>query len=133
MHRHAETVFNLALQIDPPPADNAVLFRIGALADERREFRLLRRIEERFSPWCTAVGKPVEAFLVVAMNPVPQRLAIHPAGLRRRPAIGTLQNKGDRQHPPCGFGIPTLGCSSAKLPRRHIRPGDRHYIQTSII
>jgi superfamily II DNA or RNA helicase len=61
------------------------------------------------------------------MDPVPKRLALHPAGLGRRLAVGTLQNQRDRQHPPRRLRIMASGCASTKIARCKLPQCDRNH------
>jgi hypothetical protein len=70
---------------------------------------------------------PSSAFCVVTMDPVPKRLALHPAGLGRRLAVGTLQNQRDRQHPPRRLRIMASGCASTKIARCKLPQCDRNH------
>ncbi len=46
------------------------------------------------------VDQSRQAIGLVAMHPVLQRLAVHPAGLSRRRAVDTFQDQSQGQHPP---------------------------------
>jgi hypothetical protein len=84
----------------PPPAHHPMLRRIGAGFDKRGQFGLLLRGELRRRTRRLARSKPSQAFHIVPMHTVPEGLAIHPAALRRPPAVRAFQNKRKCQHPP---------------------------------
>lgn len=61
---------------------------------------------------------------VVAMHPVPQRLALHAAALRRPRPVHPIQHQGDRQHPPRRPPVLRLPRRRPQLRRRHVVPRD---------
>ena len=68
------------------------------------------------------VRKPGEPLGVVAMHPVPQRLAVHPAGPRRAGPVRALQHQRQRQHPARRPRIPRPARLRPQLRRRQISP-----------
>ena len=97
---YAEHLFDAPLQIGAPPPHHAILFHIGAFLDESGEFGFLLCRQPGWPARRLAVFKPRQAFRVVAMHPVAQRLAVHPASFSRSLAVLALKYQGDRQHPP---------------------------------
>src|SRR3546814_13269580 len=88
-------------QIDPPPTHDTVLGRVRSPAHPFRHLRLLIRVERPAAPRRHPILQPVQAFGVVAMPPVAQGLAIHPA------LLGPLAPSSPAPYPrhcthPCG-------------------------------
>jgi hypothetical protein len=70
VHRHAEPLGHLALQIDASPAHHSVLLRIGVLDHQLLQLFHLRLVEKRRP--ARAVTRPGQAgdpFGVVAVHP----------------------------------------------------------------
>lgn len=101
MQRYTETSFQLGAQIHTPPADHPVARRIGSRLDPLGQFGELLRRESWLGTWRRQIVQAAQALGIVAMHPIPQGLAIHAAGFGRRPAIRTVQNHRNGQHPPC--------------------------------
>jgi hypothetical protein len=59
------------------------------------------------------------------MHPVPERLPVHAAGLRRGLPVDALQHQSQRQHPPRRLRVPAPRRRRPQLRRRQIRPCDR--------
>ena len=81
-HVDIKAGFDLALEIDAPPAHQSMHGEIGAVLDELGDLGGLRRIQMRRAPRSGAIAKPQKPFVVVAMHPVAQGLAVHAAALR---------------------------------------------------
>jgi len=98
MQIDAKAPLDLIAQIDAPPANDLVERGVGAGLDQRRHFRALRRAQ--LSPGAAAmtVAQPGQTLLIVAMHPVAQRLAVHPAASRRAGSILTFKNQRERQN-----------------------------------
>ena len=88
----AEAFFYDTAQVDPAPVRHAVLRSIWSGFDDFAERGQLLAQE----PWRGAlraeVLQPIRALGVEAVNPVAQRLTIHPADLRRVFADHPIQN-----------------------------------------
>src|SRR6266436_5398070 len=67
------------------------VFRLAESSQRRRDGTSSAARTRRANP---------QALSVVAMHAIPQGLAIHAAGLRRRPAIRTVEHHCKSQHPP---------------------------------
>jgi len=130
VHHDAELRLDPALQVDPPPADHPVAFRVGTVADQLRQTLLLCRPQQRRSARADTAVQPFQTFGVVTVNPVSQRLPIHPAGLGRRLAVRTLQDQCKGQHPPRRIRIPARPNRLAKTRRIRIQPCDRYRHRT---
>src|SRR5208282_6605648 len=84
MQLDIELARDLLAQIDHSPTDNTVdpLVRTGAHPLRHRRLLLYRQLRRRTAAM-RAVEQAGQAFGVVAMHPVAQRLPIHPALTRR--------------------------------------------------
>src|ERR1700679_618375 len=96
----AEPLGDDVLEVDTPPAHNAVLFPIGACFHDLRERGHLLLRQTRLGPFGPTVDEPIRPRGVEAMNPIAKRLAIHAANLRCRAAIHSVPDRGQRQKPP---------------------------------
>ncbi len=97
---------------------------VRVLVQQRGEFGHLCVREAGGRPGRPTVLKPVEALGVIAAYPVPQRLAVHRAGLRRALAINAFENEGDGEHAPGRSGVARLGGRFPQLPGIEVEPGD---------
>ena len=97
---YAEAGLDHLRQVDPAPADHAVLGQIGTGADQRRQLGLMIRRQAGLGARWLAVRQPGQALLVEAMDPVAQGLTVHAAGLRRLGTAATLHHQSERQHAP---------------------------------
>src|SRR5271163_2754622 len=79
----AEALGDDALEIDAPPAHDAMHHPIRASLDEVCEFGLLISTEAGRRALGPVVQKPVGATLVEPMNPITQGLLVHAANPRR--------------------------------------------------
>ena len=91
---------------------------------DAHELRLLLSIELRRASSTRQVGQPIQPMLVVADDPVTQRLAVHARRLRRVLSAHAIERVGDRQHAPgdarIAFGLRQL----AQHPRRAVAPDE---------
>ena len=90
---YAEYLLNAPLQIGAPPPHYAVFVIIRTFLDKSGEFGFLRCGQPAGPSWCFAVFKPRQTFCIIAMHPVAQRLAVHPAGFGRSLAVFALKNQ----------------------------------------
>src|SRR5271155_2518138 len=118
----AEPLGDDALEIDPSPADNAVLLTIGAGLDDPGEFSPLLGRQARLRTLGPVVEEPVRARGVEAMNPVAQRLPVHPADLRRCAAIHPISNRSQRKKPPALIDVLRPAGGRPKRPPRLVFP-----------
>src|ERR1700722_15128757 len=95
----AEPLGDDALEVDAPPAHDAVLLTIWASLDDLRQLSQLRFRQAGLGTVRPLVDEPIRSRRVEAVNPVPKRLAIHAADLRRRAAIHPISNRSQRQKP----------------------------------
>ena len=80
--------------------DDPVLLTIRAGLDDLRELSQLLRRKTRLGTLRPVVDEALQTRPVEAMDPVTQRLAIHPADLRRRAPIHAVPDRSQRQKPP---------------------------------
>jgi hypothetical protein len=95
---------------------------VGAGLDQRRQLRALRGAQLCPATAAMTVAQLGQTFPIVAMHPVAQRLAVHPAASRRACSILPFKNKRKRQNPPCRRSALLARCCSAKRRRRQILP-----------
>ena len=110
------------LQVKAPPTNDAILVWIGALLDNPRKLFFLSRRQPRLRSARPAVDQAIRTVGVKTMNPITQRLAIHPANPCRIASIQTVVNRCNRQQPP---NLPTILATprqSTNLKRRKIIP-----------
>jgi hypothetical protein len=103
-----EHLLDPPFEIDASPPNYAVFFRIGTFLDKSGKFGLLLCAQLARAARPPAVFKPRQTFRILAMHPIAQRLAIHPAGFGRSLAVFALKHQSDRQHPPGRLGIAGL-------------------------
>ncbi|TWA96949.1 hypothetical protein FBZ86_1832, partial [Gluconacetobacter diazotrophicus] len=73
----AEALFDHALQIDPAPAHHAIALPIRACLDQGLQFGLLCDTQTAGRPCVQMIAQAIRPFSIEAVNPVPQRLAVH--------------------------------------------------------
>jgi hypothetical protein len=91
-----ETLLDDALQIDAPPAHDAVAGAVGTRFNERGEFGFSLRRQTGLDATGVAIQKPVGPQLIETMNPVAQRLPIHAADPGRVGPVHAIQNRRQR-------------------------------------
>src|ERR1700734_880853 len=89
----AETFGNDTLEIDAPPADDAICLTVRAGLHDLRKLSQLFRRQARLRTFRPVVDEALRPRNVEAMNPVAQRLAIHAANLRRRRPVHSIANR----------------------------------------
>jgi len=105
MKLDAEPLGDDALEVDPPPAHDAVLLMIRTRLDDLREPSQLLRRKARLGTLRPVVDEALRTRPVEAMDPVTQRLAVHPVDLRRRAPVHAVPDRGQRQKPPALVGV----------------------------
>jgi hypothetical protein len=121
---YREPLLDVPLQAGAPPPHHTVFFSIRAFLNKSGKFGFLRCIQPARPSRCLAVFKPGQASRIVAMHPIPQRLAVHPAGFGRGVAILALKHQRNREHPPPCLCIAGHCCCRPQLSRCQIRPRD---------
>jgi hypothetical protein len=116
----AEPLSDDALEVDPPPAHDAVLLTIRTRLDDLREPSPLLRRKARLGTLRPVVDEALRTRPVEAMDPVTQRLAVHAPDLRRRASVHAVSDRSQRQKPPALVGILRPPGQRSKLPRRII-------------
>ena len=81
------------------PTHDAILLTIRPGLDDCRELGQLRGGQARLGTLCPVVDEALWPGGVEAMDPVAQRLPIHPADLGRRPPIHPVPHRRQRQQP----------------------------------
>src|SRR6202020_1644382 len=96
----AEPLGDDAFEVEPTPAHDAVLLTIRTRLDDLRELSRLLRRKTRFGPRHPVGEEAPQPRPVEAMHPAAQRLAVHPADLRRRGSVHAVPDRSQRQKPP---------------------------------
>ena len=104
---------NPARKIGAPPAHYTVAHGVRACLDPSRKLRHLLGCEPGLYPTTTPIGQPVNAFGVVAVYPITQRLPVHATVLRSRLARCAVQDQSNSQKPPRHLAIPHVPCRHA--------------------
>jgi hypothetical protein len=119
---HPEALGDEALQVDPPPAHDAMHGLIRTGLDELGQVSLLRGGQARRMALGPGVPQPIRAALVEAVDPVAQGLPVHAADpCRVRPAH-PIEDGSQRQQASALVGILCRGRKAAKLSGREVRP-----------
>jgi hypothetical protein len=100
MKLDAEPFGNDALEVDPPPAHDAVDLTIRAGLDNLCELSQLLHRKARLGALRPVVDEAVRTRSVEAMDPVTQRLPVHAPDLRRGAPIHSIPHRSQRQKPP---------------------------------
>ena len=95
---NAEERLDLRFQIAAAPAHHAVFNGVWRRLHKLVQLCALLLLKQRLASRTLAVFKPVHAFGVEAVNPVPKRLPLHPRALRRIGAAGAIQDRSDGQN-----------------------------------
>ena len=106
---------DLRAQIEATPAHHGVPLRIRPFDHDLFEFRHLRVSQNWRAPWAGAGPQSRHALVIVAMDPVSQRLPGHRVHLRRGRARVALQQKRDRQKTANRRGVPDFRRRRAKF------------------
>ena len=96
----AEPFGDDALEVDPPPAHDAVPLAIRTGLDDPGELSQLLFRQAGLGALGPVVEQTFRTSSVEAVNPVAQRLAVHAADLRRLAAFHPVANRRQRQKPP---------------------------------
>ena len=96
MKHNTKTLFNLRFDVHASPAHKIALRRFR---HHRRDFFFLLWGQAAHRVAFGSIIKTAQTILIVAMNPVTQRLPIHPNRLCCRNPIHAVQNVGYPQHP----------------------------------
>src|ERR1700678_2761446 len=85
--------------------DDPVLLTIRTRLDDLRELSQLLRRKTRLGTLRPVVDEASRTRGVETMDPVTQRLAGHPADLRRRAPVHAVPDRSQRQKPPALVGV----------------------------
>src|SRR5208282_6265411 len=100
MEVDAEPLDDDPLEIDPPPAHNAIPLAIRASLDDLRELSQLLRRQARLGTLRPVVDEALRTRGVEAMDPVAQRLPVHAPHPRRRASVHSIPDRNQRQESP---------------------------------
>ena len=89
-------------------------FRSGPARTKALQLLHLLRRKRRRAALAADIAQALNTVRVMAVNPVPQRLAVHPARLRRQQAQMPVQHHRQRQQP--------TGLLGVRRPRRRTKP-----------
>jgi hypothetical protein len=122
----AEAPRDHRLQVDPPPAHHAVRSRIRSVLDDGLQLLHLLGREPWRRPRVGSVVQPGETLGVVAVDPVPQGLPVHP-GVPRRVLTGMpLEHQRQGEHPPRRLGIAAARRRPPQVARVQLQACHRH-------
>ena len=126
-HLHLELLGDDGLQIHATPAHNAMRGDIGASLDKRVKVFEMCFLQPRWAPRARTIREPGNPLFVVAMHPIAQGLAGHPARLGGVRSRRSLDHQSDRQHPARLRHIAHPARPSPQVSRRQIRTCDGHW------
>src|SRR6185437_580323 len=121
-----EALLYLVPQVDAAPADDLVRLRVRSADHQLPELRHLRLGQPRRWARADPRRKPRYTLGVVAMHPVPQGLALHPALLRGLGPRLALQDQRKRHQPPHNRPVLVLRHQPPQIPCRMILVRDRN-------
>ncbi len=119
-----EAARHLCAQVNAAPAHHLVRHRIRPLHYQRLQLGRLLLVQRSGTTRSRARLQAVDAFVVVAMYPVTQRLPVHAAQLGRFGSRMALQNQHNGQKTTNLCAVTTLGGKYTKHRRRMLRPRD---------
>jgi hypothetical protein len=122
--RDREALRHHLAKIDTAPAHDFVLVGVWTFDHEILQLRHLLRRQRGWAPANPRRDKPSHACFVVAVDPVPQGLPVHPGLLCRGFSRMAVQDQGDGQQTPYLRGIAALRGKLSQGSRRVLRPGD---------
>lgn len=94
------------LEVNPPPAHHAMDRTVGTGLDDGGQLGLVRRGQPTWPRPREIVLQAFRAVVVEAMDPIPHRLAVHPADPGRFHAVHPVQHRRQRQKPPALVRVP---------------------------
>ena len=100
-------------QIGPAEPHNAVAGEIGALLDPGRNFALFDPAQAGRPAASHPVRKPIQTCLIVAVDPVAQRLTVHATKPRRLRAAEIIEHHRNGQDSRCLLGVCRCPCRRA--------------------
>ncbi len=113
-------------QIGATEPHDTVAGEIGALLDPGRNLALFDPAQACGPPASPPIRKPIQTCLIVAVNPVAQRLAVHPAKPRRVLPAETIKHHSYGQDARRLPGIPRPLGRRAQIGGTHIRSSNRN-------
>ena len=123
---HLETRLDLRPQVHAAPPDHAVLLQVRPSQDQALQLLHLLSRQRRCAALVAHVAQALNPMRIVAVNPVPQGLAVHAASLRRQQPRVPVQHHRQRQQPPGLLGIRQPRRRRTKPRAVQLRPRDRN-------
>ena len=119
MHlRHAEVGSRLLDKVDPPPSHDAIFIEVWALLHDLIEFIVLLRCQQATPARRRECRQCADTALIVALDPIAQRLAIHVGELSRPASRPSVQHERNRLQPAGVARLLQAGGHSPQVPRR---------------
>ena len=112
---HTKAFFDDPLQVDTSPANHAVHLWIGAGFHDRREFAHLFLRQEPGTARTGTVFQAIWPFVIEAMRPISQCLAIHTADFRRFRAAHAVVCRRQGQKP---ANLARIATAPSQVPKR---------------
>ena len=125
MHDHPVTVGDHCAQVEAAPSGYPVDRQVGAGKHQSFQVLQLFRRQSRRTTAALGIAQPANAIMIVAVNPVAQRLTIHAARLGRFSSRPALEHQSYRQNPASQPTILAPRRQPAQLYRRQLQP--RHF------
>ena len=117
---------NAVTQIGAAKPHNAVAGEIGALLNPGRNLALFDPAQAGGPAASRPVRKPIQPCLIIAVNPVAQRLPVHAAKPRRFLAAEAIEHHGNGQDTRCLLGIRRSLGRRTQIGGTHIRSSNRN-------
>ena len=108
VHDHPVPLGNRCRQVEAAPTGHTVDRRIGTGEHQSLQLLHLLRRQCRWTAAAMGIAQPADTIVIIAVNPVAQRLAIHAAGRCRFRPRRSFEHKSDRQYP---ASLPTVRTS----------------------
>src|SRR3954453_4659504 len=118
----AEALGHDLLQVHPAPAHDSMNGALRAGFNDLRQLRQLLRREARRVAFRPAVLEPFGAPFIEAVDPVPQRLAVHATDPRGIGPAHPIQQRRKRQQTPTLVGVLAGRRKTPQLVGRKVRP-----------
>jgi hypothetical protein len=99
MHRYTEPLHDPFAQVEPAPANHAVFREVGTLLDPSLQLRFLISAQQCRTARPGTIREAFQAMLIIANDPVAQRLSLHRLRFGGRLTRMTRQHHRDRQNP----------------------------------
>ena len=117
-----EALFDHPLEVDAPPPHDAVLGSIGTRLHDLGEGDQLVGCQSRHAAFRGNVLEPGGTVPIEPMNPVAQRLPIHPTDPRSLLSVHAINNRCQRQQAAALVGVPRGRRQAPKIQGRIVHP-----------